>query len=83
MTMMTIINTLVFSNEVTFHLPRQDYWQHTLWTQDSENPHERSEHKRDSPKVNVFATMSREKQYAPYFVESTLTWSATPTRYMH
>jgi hypothetical protein len=39
-----------------------------------EDPHESFEHKRDSPKVNVFAAMSREKLYGPFFfIESTVT----------
>jgi hypothetical protein len=36
-----------------------------IWS--SENPRESFEHERDSPKFNVFAAMSREKQYRSFF----------------
>jgi hypothetical protein len=40
----------------------------------SENPRESFEHERDSPKVHVFAAMSREKLHGPLlFIESTVT----------
>jgi hypothetical protein len=43
-----------------------------IWS--SENPRESFEHERDSPKVNVFAAVSREKQYGSFFfIQSTVT----------
>jgi hypothetical protein len=67
------MNKLVFSGEVTFHLPGRVN-RHNLQIWASENPHKSFEHERDSPNINVFAVMSREKLYGPvFFIESTVT----------
>jgi hypothetical protein len=68
-----IMNKMVFSDEAMFHLSGQVN-QSNLRIQGSENPYESFEHARDSSKVNVFAAMSREKLYRPFFfIKSTVT----------
>jgi hypothetical protein len=39
----------------------------------SENPHVSLEHARDSPKVNVFYALSKERVYGPFFFMGTTT----------
>ncbi|PNF42433.1 hypothetical protein B7P43_G10117, partial [Cryptotermes secundus] len=39
----------------------------------SENPRVSLEHVRDSPKVNVFCALSKERVYGPFFMERTIT----------
>jgi hypothetical protein len=69
----TIVNKLVFGDKATFHLSgRVNRNNQRIWG--SENPHESFERVRDSPKVIVFAAMSREKLYGPFFfIEPTVT----------
>jgi hypothetical protein len=38
-----------------------------------ENPHATIEHKRNSPKVNVFCAISQAKVYGPFIMENTVT----------
>jgi hypothetical protein len=55
-----------FSDEATFHfsgaVSRRSV---RIWG--SENPHAYVEHQRDSPKVNVFCTVSSQKVYGRFF----------------
>jgi hypothetical protein len=60
------VNKLVFSDEARFHLSGRVN-RHNLWTWGSEDPREWIEHERDSPNVNVFAAVSREKLYGSFF----------------
>jgi hypothetical protein len=39
----------------------------------SDNPCVSLEHVRDSPKVNVFCSLSKEKEHGPFFMETTIT----------
>jgi hypothetical protein len=60
------MNRLVFSDESIFHLPGLVNW-HNLWTRETETTHESYEHKRASPKDNVFAAMSEGKVCGSFF----------------
>jgi hypothetical protein len=53
---------LIFSDEVTFHLyGKVNRHNVRIWV--AENPHTTFEHIRNSPKLNVFCAMSKEKVY--------------------
>ncbi|KAG8229973.1 hypothetical protein J437_LFUL008547 [Ladona fulva] len=69
----TFLDRLVFSDEATFHLLGQVN-RHNIRIRGNENPHESVEHERDSPKVNVFAALSREKLYGPFFFIESTSW---------
>ena len=62
-----------FSDEATFHVSGAvNHRNVRIWG--SENPHAYVEHQRDSPKVNVFCSISSQKVYGPFFFdEETLT----------
>ena len=62
-----------FSDEVTFQVSGAvNRCSVRIWG--SENPHAYVEHQRDSPKVNVFCSISSQKVYGPFFFdEETLT----------
>jgi len=62
-----------FSVEVTFHVSSAvNHHNVRMW--ESENPHAYAKHQRDSPKVNAFYAISRQKVYGPYFfAEETVT----------
>jgi hypothetical protein len=62
----TTMNKLVFSDEATFRLSGQVN-RHNLRNWGSGNPHESLEHERDRAKLNVFAAVSRENLYGPFF----------------
>lgn len=55
-----------FNDKVTFHINGKIYC-HNVCVWGTENPHVTLEHKRDSAKVNVFCTISKEKFYGPFF----------------
>ena len=55
-----------FSDEATFHV-RGAVNRHNVRIWGSENPHVYVEHRRDSPKVNVFCAISSQKVYGPFF----------------
>jgi hypothetical protein len=57
---------LVLSDEATFHL-RGKVNRHNVRIWGMENPHATVQHKRDSPKVNVFCAISSRKVYGPFF----------------
>jgi hypothetical protein len=63
----------IFSEEVTFHINGKVN-RHNVRVWGTENPHVTLEHERDSPKVNVFCAISKEKVYGPFF-----SWE-TPSR---
>ena len=58
---------LVFSDEVTFHTNGKVNW-HNVRIWGEENPQATIEHDRDSPKVNVFCTFSKNHVYIPFFL---------------
>ena len=61
---------LVFSNEATFHLTGKVNKHNTcIWG--TEHPHSMLEHVQDSPKVNVFCTISKKRVYGFFFFEET------------
>jgi hypothetical protein len=56
----------VFSDEATFHLSgKVNRHNRIIWG--SQNPHQVVEHVRDSPKVNVFCSVSRTQVYGQFF----------------
>jgi hypothetical protein len=57
---------LIFSDKVTFHINGKVN-RHNVHIWGTENPHVSLEHERDSPKVNVFCAISKEKVYGPFF----------------
>ena len=63
-------NRLVFSKEATFNLTGKVNKHNTrVW--ETELPHSTLELGRDSPKVNVFCTISKKRVYGPFFFEGT------------
>ena len=61
---------LVFSDEATFHLTGKVNKHNTcIWG--TEHPHSMLEHVQDSPKVNVFCTISKRRVYGPFFFKGT------------
>ena len=62
---------LVFSNEATFHTNGKVNRHVCIWGK--ENPHATIEHKRDSPKVNVFCAISKSHVHGPFFFEGNVT----------
>jgi hypothetical protein len=64
---------LVFSDRATFHVCGKVNCLNEH-KRDTENPHAKMKHVRDSPKVNVFCAVSSCKVYRPFFfVEPTVT----------
>jgi hypothetical protein len=63
----------IFSDEATFRIKgKMNHHGVRVWG--TENPHVTLEHEGDSPKVNVFCTISEERFYGPFFfVENTVT----------
>lgn len=67
------LDLVVFSDESTFHLSGQVNT-HNVRIWGSENPHMMVQVQRDSPKLNVFCAISRQKVYGPFFFgEATVT----------
>ena len=62
----TFLPWLIFSDEATFHLSGK-VSRHNVCIWGLENPHEIVQHKRDSPKINVFNTVSIRNIYGPLF----------------
>jgi hypothetical protein len=60
---------LIFSDEATFHLPGKVH-RHNVRTWRTENICVITEHVRDSPKVNAFCAISKEKGYGPFSFET-------------
>jgi len=67
------LDSVIFSDESTFHVSgRVNTHNCRIWG--SENPRVSLEHVRDSPKVNVFCALSKERVYGPFFfMETTIT----------
>ena len=63
---------LVFSDEATFHTNGK-VKRHNVRISGEENPHATIEHERDSPKVNVFCTISKNHVHGPFFFEGNVT----------
>jgi hypothetical protein len=60
------LDSVIFSDESTFHVSgRVNTHNCRIWG--SENPRASLEHVRDSPKVNVFCALSKERVYGPFF----------------
>jgi hypothetical protein len=55
---------IIFSDEATFHVSGCVN-HHNVWIWGTEHPRETTEHERDSPKVNVFCTLSNVRVYGP------------------
>ena len=63
---------LVFSDEATFHINgKVNRYNVCIWGK--ENPHGTIEHERDSPKVNVFCSISKNHVHGPFFFEGNVT----------
>jgi hypothetical protein len=63
----------LFSDEATFEVNGKVN-RHNVRVWGTENPHVTFEHERDSPKVNVFCAIPKEKVYGPFFfAENTVT----------
>lgn len=63
---------LVFSDEATFHTSGKVN-KHNVRIWGKENPHATVEHMRDSPKLNVFCAISKNRLYGPFFFEGNVT----------
>jgi len=67
------LDSVIFSDESTFHVIRRVNT-HNCRIWGSDKPRVSLEHVRDSPKVNVFCALSKERVYGPiFFMESTIT----------
>jgi len=67
------VERLIFCNETTFHISGKVNV-HNVRTWGTEQPHAQIEHQRDSPKVNLFCAVSREKEHGQFFfTEPTVT----------
>ncbi|PNF39058.1 hypothetical protein B7P43_G04850, partial [Cryptotermes secundus] len=65
--------SVIFSDESTFHASAK-VSTHNCRIWGSENPRVFLEHVRDSPKVNMFCVLSKERVYGPFFfMETTIT----------
>jgi hypothetical protein len=60
------MNPLIFSDEATFHTNGKVNW-HNCRIWGTQKPEEITEYQRDSPKVNVFCSLSCRKLYGPFF----------------
>jgi hypothetical protein len=56
----------LISDEATFHISGKVN-RHNVRTWRTEQPHAQTEYQCDSPKVNVFCAVSREKGHGPFF----------------
>jgi len=67
------LDSVIFSDESTFHVSgRVNTHNCRIWG--SENLRVSLEHVRDSPKVNVFCALRKERVYGPFFfMETTIT----------
>ena len=64
----TLLDNVIFSDESTFHISgKVNAHNCRIWG--SENPRETLQHIRDSPKVNVFCALSKQKVYGPFFFQ--------------
>ena len=66
------LDSVIFSDESTFHVSgRVNTHNCRIWG--SKNPRASLQHVRDSPKVNVFCALSKDRVYGPFFMETTIT----------
>lgn len=65
----TFTSRLGYSDEAIFHLSGRVNC-HNVRNWGTEHPHETVEHVRDSPKVNVFCAVFRNKVFDPFFFET-------------
>ncbi|VVC37581.1 Protein of unknown function DUF4817,Domain of unknown function DUF4371 [Cinara cedri] len=61
----SFVSRIVFSDEATFHVSGKVN-RHNVRIWALEQSHATVEHQRDSPKINVFCAISREKVYGPF-----------------
>jgi hypothetical protein len=67
------VERLIFCDEAIFHISGKVN-RHNVHICGTEQPHAQIEHQCDSPKLNVFCAVSREKVYGPFFfAEATVT----------
>ena len=64
----TFLPRLIFNDEATFHLSGK-VSRHIFRIWGLENPHEIVQHERDSPKINVFSSVSVRNIYGPFFFD--------------
>jgi hypothetical protein len=64
------LNSVIFSDESTFHV-RGKVSTHKCWVWGTENLRIFLAHVHDSPKVNMFCALSRERVYSAFFMEMT------------
>jgi hypothetical protein len=60
------VERLIFCDEATFHISGKVN-RHNIRIWGTEQPHAQIEYLHDSPKVNVFCAVSREKLHGPFF----------------
>ena len=66
------LDSVIFSDESTFHVSGSfNTHNYRIWG--SENPRVSVEHVRESPKVNVFCAVSKERVFGPFFMQTTIT----------
>jgi len=64
------VERLIFCDEATFHIiGKVNVHNVRIWG--TEQPHAQIEHQCDSPKVNIFCAVSREKVHSAFFVRVT------------
>ena len=66
----TFLPCLIFSDKAMFHLSGKVN-RHNVHIWGLQNPQEALEQERDSPKVNVFCTLSQTKVHGPFFLLKT------------
>jgi hypothetical protein len=66
------LDSVIFNDENTFHVSGK-VSTHNCRIWGSENPRVSLERVRDSPKVNTFCALSKERVYSPFFVETAIT----------
>jgi hypothetical protein len=62
------LDSVIFSDESTFHVSGT-----TAGSWAAKTRGVSLDHVRDSPKVNVFCALSKERMYGPFFMEMTIT----------
>ena len=64
----TFLENVIFSDESMFHISGKVNTRNCrIWG--SENPHETLQHICDSPQINVFFALSKQKVYSPFFFQ--------------
>jgi hypothetical protein len=60
------LHPVMFSDEATFHVSGHVH-RHKVRIWANERPHDFVEHERDSPKVNMWCALTRDRVIGPYF----------------